>query len=591
MKVLKGNDIYLASINGARQVMANRDQLNKINVFPVRDGDTGSNLYAMMNTITRTSRGSDSVGETMNSIADAALSGARGNSGIIFAQYLNGLSMEIGNEGILTPKLFALASEKAALKAYESIENPVEGTMITVMRSWGQSLMSLAEKEVDFVSHLTKAYDHLEEALRQTQYQLEDLRRAGVVDSGAKGFVYFIKGLLDYLRNGMSEELEDETVPEIEAHLYDHLEGPLTFRYCTECLIEKSNLPSDTVRAMLTDLGDSMVVAGNERISRVHIHTDKPTEVFERLHGHGSITYQKVDDMQKQRSIAEARRADIAVITDSIADLPMSYVDEHQIHMLHLNILSGDSTYIDKMTVTPERILDISESTAKLPTSSQPDIKQIENMLLYLSTYYKELLIVTVSGELSGTNSNISKVASDLGDRICPVKIIDSKQNSGAQGLLVKKAIEMIESGAGLDETYAAVQKAVPKSKILVRVKTLDNMVKSGRLSVRAGKIGKKVGLKPIVTLDSEGKGALDTIALSTRGSLKKLIKHVKKIQMNSTIDQYSIVHVGNEKEALEFSKYFTELIGKPPVFVTETSSIVAVGAGRGAVALSYIIE
>jgi DegV family protein with EDD domain len=587
MKTIDNKNIYNAYINGAKTVMENKDYLNQINVFPVRDGDTGSNLYAMMHTIVREAKEGTTIKDTMDSIAEAAIGGARGNSGIIFAQYLAGLSMSIEEEGVLNPKGFAIASERAAAYAYEAVENPVEGTMITVMNTWGSSLQKLVDLEMDFLNVLLEAYQTLEEALTNTTNQLAVLKKAGVVDSGAKGFVCFVKGLIDYFKGDtlVDHKVEEELPELIIAH--DH-SGEITFRYCTECLLENLNETVLEVKSWLKEHGDSIVVAGTQRKCRIHIHTNNPSQIFEELYNKGTIVYQKVDDMVKQQSIADHRRGKIAIVTDSIADLPVDYIDEHQIHILYLNLLCGDSSFIDKVTVTPKKILEFSEDHKTLPTSSLPDRKQIENMFNYLSTYYDSMIVLTVSSALSGTYSNVVKVAEMIDKKIT---IIDTKQNSGAQGLLVKKAMDLLESGLGHDDIVEGVKSYISRSKILVRVLNIDNMIKSGRLSVKAGQIIKAIGLKPIVTLDEKGEGGLHGIALSTKHSTKKLMNQLTRIHRSKGIESYSIVHIDNEEEARDFGQSLTKKLGMAPDYISDTSSIIAVGAGSGAVAVSYLLK
>lgn len=592
MKSISSRSIYLACIQGAKQVMNNRHHLNEINVFPVRDGDTGSNLFSMMRSIVMESQSGNTPKATVESVSDAALRGARGNSGIIFAQYLSGMSVELVDGAAITLEHFALASDRAVQYAYDAIDNPVEGTMITVMKVWGRALVRLIATKQDELVTMDIAYEELEASLVQTQYQLKDLKKAGVVDSGAKGFVYFIKGMIDFFKNG-------ESVVELEEDLTDNLlEAPLhtvhqdiTYRYCTEGLLEGDFIDIPAIRKTLHQHGDSLVVAGNSRRCRIHIHADQPAKVFEELYKFGNITYQKADDMVKQQAVVEDVHGSIALITDSIADLPQTFIDDHQIHIIHQNILFRDISFIDKLTITPKKILAYSKDDEKLPTSSQPDPKHIENVLGYLKSYYDSAIVLTVASELSGTYSNVSKVAMALSDDEFRVSVIDTKQNSGAEGLLVAKAAAYIDQGLSHDDIVANIAGLIPKSKILVRVKTLDNMIKSGRLSTNAGKIGKVINLKPVVTLDAEGKGALDGVAFSIEGSLKKLKKHIRKVMKTHEIDTYSIVHINNEEECKVFEGIFTDLIGKAPDFVTDTSSIVAVGAGEGAVALSYILK
>ena len=161
------------------------------------------------------------------------------------------------------------------------------------------------------------------------------------MDSGAKGFACFVEGVLEFFKSGKEDASEAikqlrETVEEIEEPLHTHTE--LTYRYCTEAMFEGKKDVLESIKNELVDFGDSLIVAGNDRVLRMHIHTDEPANVFEVLNNRVKVTYQKVDDMKLQSEVIEHRKSKIALVCDSIADLPQSFVDEHQIHMLHLNI-------------------------------------------------------------------------------------------------------------------------------------------------------------------------------------------------------------------------------------------------------------
>lgn len=591
---ISSDDIYNAFLHGADQVILNVELLNKINVYPIQDGDTGNNLASLMKTIINESKQEKTVKATLESFSDAAIHGARGNSGIIFAQYLNGLSAEMGDLVEINYQDYARASQKAVQYAYDSIEVPVEGTILTVMNEWGEALIDQINTLTSMKELMGEAVSRVDKALVQTQYQLMELKKARVVDAGAKGFTLFVQGISDYFSSDNKIELKSRprTKIHIESIEVKHdLEAVITNRYCTEALIEGNLLEYNRIKDSLKIYGDSLVVAGNENLMRVHIHTNEPENVFGVLYNEGRIIYQKVDDMKKQQDIVLNQKYNIALLSDSIADIPQELIDEEQIHIINLNILFGETSFLDKLTITPERILEYSKDSDTLPSSSQPDEKQIENILEYLKNYYDSLIVLTVSKALSGTFNTISRVAARIDQEEFKVSIINSNQNSGAQGLLLAKAAQLIHDGKSHDEVVEEIEATIPKSKILVLVKNLDNMIKSGRLSTTMGKIGKRVGLKPIVTLDKEGDGGLSGIAFTEKGGLRVLKRHVKKVMKNNEIESYNIVHINNLKEAEELKIIFTKLIGREPDYLVETSSVVAVGAGNKSLALSYILK
>lgn len=592
---MTGKQIYDALMHGAFKVIQNKEVLNQINVFPIQDGDTGNNLSSMMQTIIKNSEYHITVKKTLESVAEAALTGARGNSGIIFAQYFRGLSETIEAAEQISIHDYANASKSAAQYAYEAVENPMEGTMLTLMREWGRILSEESIHNTSVLDIFNRAYRTLEIALDKTKEQLSVLRKANVVDSGAKGFTYFIEGELHYLKDGQDRDL---------IKLIDHNEYPIAERtqgishlaekdkrYCTECLIESNDIALEHIKTKLKQLGNSIVIAGTRTKCRIHIHTNDPAKVFDFLSHHGTMIYQKVDDMYHQEAIIHHKKYNIALITDSIADLPQTFIDEHQIQIIHLDLLYKGIVYFDKLTIHPSKLLEMISHEGALPTSSQPNPMQINNLLQYLSAYYNSIIIITVSKELSGTYNSFYNAAKNYQNRNIHISVINSKQNSGAQGLLVKKCAEYIEAGLSHNEIVKKIENTIESSKILVQVKHLDNMIQSGRLSMRAGNIAKRIGMKPIITLDKKGNGNLESIAFSMAGSNKKIIKHMKHILKTFRIEQYNIVHVNNESGAKELATLMTHITGHEPEYIMETSSIIAVSAGEGAVAISYLLE
>ncbi len=586
MNLINSNKIYDAYMHGAENVMKYRTALNRINVFPVADGDTGTNLQSTMRSIIHQSKPNESVKKTLESIADASLGGARGNSGIIFAQYLNGVSMEIAGGNAVSIEDFVMANKRSVNYAYNAVSNPVEGTMLTVIKDWAESLFDFHKKTESFQELLAYGYSVIEESLKNTRNQLSVLRRAGVVDSGAKGFVLFIKGFIDSIIYGKKaksipvENQIDTGIPDI------HIETE--YRYCVEALI-KGCRDFEEMRNELSGLGDSLIVAGNERVARVHVHSDNPESVFEIIGLHEEILNQKVDDMKRQSEIVENRKFKIALVTDSIADLPFEFIDEYQINVIPINISIKGIEYLDKLTVSNSKVLRHIENSDEFPTSAQPDTKTVENLFSFLLDYYDSIIAITVASELSGTYNSFLKAAESLKERGKYISVIDSKQNSGSEGLLVMKCAALIAEGMSHNHVVERIEALIPASKIIVSVSTLTNMIKGGRLGTTSGKIAEKLNLKPLVTLDENGKGTLGGAAFSNKGSRRKLLKHMEKIQKDKGIDSYSIVFIDEKGRAIEFAGILENIIKIKPAYIMQASSVIAISAGKGAIAISYI--
>jgi len=575
--------IYKSFILGAKYVIREKDQLNAINVFPVADGDTGSNLASMMKSIILKSKMGNTLHETLTSISNAALFGARGNSGIIFAEYIHGFSSSVKQDPLPISE-FVQSMKNATQKAYASIEKPVEGTMITLMRRFSELLESLHKGSRDVLSILQKAAESLKEDLVKTKEQLPVLKSSDVVDAGAKGYLHFITGFTNAF---LGEDIEIESNDLPEAHIHVESFSPDQTRYCTEVLIEGSHMNLDQVRAVLHPLGDSMVVAGHESLVRIHVHTNTPDKVFELIEPIGTIVDQKVDDMKRQFEVANHKKYNVALVTDSIADLPISYVEENQIHVFNISVIINDVTHFDKLTIKNERFYAMMDSLKTYPKSAAPNPKSIENLYSFLTTYYDEILVVTVSSKMSATYNAFVQAKSFFTNK--KITVVDSIQNSAAEGLLVYEASEQIKLGKNLDEVSAYLEDLKHKTKILVSVKTLKYMVRSGRVKKVVGIAGKIMNLKPVISIDDEGNGIIFDKSFSQKSSDKKIFSHIESIVKSHGIKSYSLVHVNAPERATYYESVLTQLTGLKPLYTSDISTIIAMNSGIGTVAIAYI--
>lgn len=591
IQCLNGENLYQSFISGAREVIKNKNTLNDINVFPVADRDTGTNLATTMNFIIEESKIDKSAKNTLSSIADAALAGARGNSGIIMAQYINGIFMSLLDEEEITISAFAESIQNAFPHAYNSISEPVEGTMITVIREWAQAVYNKKDSSIDFYDLLGQPLEVAMKSLEETTSKLKVLQQAKVVDSGAKGFVHFIEGFTEFIKTGKVEEVS-EIVEEIHSfHEIDYMDGNINHRYCTEAMITSENVDLELIKEHLKEQGDSLIVAGNNTKARIHIHTNTPEKVFQILREEGNIIQQKVDDMKRQYEAAFNRKYNIALVTDSIADLPKELMDKYQINLLPLNLVMEGTSYLDKMTMTPEIFYNILDDLEEYPSSAQPSPKVIEHLYSSLLENYDEILVISVAKEQSGTNNLFIKAAEKMARVGKRIEVIDSKQNSGAEGLLVMKAAELIHNGETMDNIINEIEYLRDRTQILVSVNTLKYMVKSGRLSKVGGILGKLINLKPVVSLDEKGAGSIADMAFSIKSNTKKIMNRLKAYNEKDKITRYSIVHANNPLRAEEYRRKCVEILKTEPEYIMNISTIVGISAGVGSIAVAYMSE
>lgn len=589
---LNGKNLYFLFLAGSKKILENQMEINRINVFPVPDADTGTNLASTVRSIIDNIRPDYSYKATADNIAIAALEGARGNSGIIFAQFLYGLSAETGNHQEITLQNFSESLKRSIGYIYEAIANPVEGTMLTVIREWVEHIHHKKDELECFKELLNESYKAATKSLSETTQKLKVLAKANVVDAGAKGFVLFLEGIMEYLnKNNVKEVLElSQYVIADEPHMEEISPDSLTFRYCTEALIKGEKLDKALIKKTASDFGDSIVVAGSDKQVRLHIHTDKPADLFEKLRPLGKLTYQKADDMFLQYQVAHERKYNIALVTDTTCDLPAELFEKYQIHQVPINIQVGESVYLDKLTLDPETFYTLSEEVSEIPTTSQPNEKSFVNLYSHLATHYDSVIAIHISQKFSGTWSSSSKAAKRVESELNrKISVIDSKTISGSLGLLVLRTAEAIEQGMEHDEILRKVDDWIAKEKLYVSVKSLHNIVRSGRVSPLTGFIAKTLNLKPIISVGDDGKAIMLDKAFSQEGNIRKVLKHIKKDIAEGKLWNYMIVHALNPEGAEKLADTLREITGRSPRFIVNVCPALVLHAGNGTVAVGLM--
>ena len=274
-----------------------------LNVFPVPDGDTGTNMYLTLQAAVK--EGEKNVdkplGKVARAISSGSLMGARGNSGVILSQIFRGIAKILDGKDEADALLFAQALKSGSDTAYKAVMKPVEGTILTVVREISRACEAEAKKSNDLTACLKAGIDAGYITLEKTPLMLPVLKEAGVVDSGGQGLLYFMEGMLEaiageyYFQPRVYEERTsaDEMKTEKEAVSLD-------FQYCTEVLVKGTDLDVDKLREQLSPLGDSMLVVGEEEIIKVHIHSNHPGQVLEKCLKWGSLSDIKINNMLEE---------------------------------------------------------------------------------------------------------------------------------------------------------------------------------------------------------------------------------------------------------------------------------------------------
>jgi uncharacterized protein len=590
---MDGRRLYYTFIAGARNVIEHQIELNKINVFPVNDGDTGTNLASTIRSVIDSLHPHRSYKITADRIAETILVNARGNSGIIFAQFLYGMSTETGNFKTITTNQFAESVKNSVRYIYEAVANPVEGTMLTVIKDWANYIYDNRYRISDFNQLLIGSLSVLNRSLIETKSKLAILTKANVVDAGAKGFVLFVEGIIDFIANrNLKELVQVKAETALFEKIKEDIREKVDFRYCTEALIKNCLIDNKTLSSTLGKYGNSIVVAGSDRMKRIHLHTNTPAELFNELRNTGTLAFQKADDMIRQSQIVYGRNWKIALVTDSTCDLAQYLIDKYQINMLPININFGENHYLDKITIQPEQFYSLLEENKDYPKSSQVNEKSFINLYSHLASHYDSIIAIHLSDKLSGTFNSSKKAALSISKEFNkPISVMNSKSISGALGLIILKAAQAIEAGYSHNQVVDMIEKWIKNVRVLVSVRDIKYLIRGGRLSAVKGLFARMLNINPIVSIDESGKAIVFDKAFNQKASMEKIMGYIRKLHREKTIWNYIVLHANNSEAARWYSEKMEALTMKNPVSVVNISPVIGANTGIGAAAVALLFE
>ena len=580
---------HSALLQGARKVETKRDELNRINGFPVPDRDTGNNLAYLMAQLRRQLPPAGTFEELLGRLSEASLMGARGNSGAIFSQYFSGFREAAAGlkESILDAlPLHGLAEmfKSGYASAYRSIQQPKEGTILSAMRSFSEAFHTLLNQGGDLKLAAEAALSRLKDTVQESINILPQQRALHAPDAGAMAFLYFAEGFMHSLLG--QEEREDEAGAEMFFELPAAVEDAHAeledsrFRYCTEVLMslrEDAEI-TEGMKKKLTALGDSMVVSQAGRLARVHLHTNTPAQAVDLLETLGKLKEVKADDMRMQQALVRPHPGKTALVIDSIADVPEEMLGE-DVYRLPLHMLAEGVSYQDKRSISFDRV----KRMAGRLSSSQLNLEEIRQFLDPIIQQYEQVLIVTVSSKMSGIHDRCREY---LG--LYPkanIRLVDSRLNSGGEGLLALHAVKRLKEGAGLDELADELERLRARIKIFVGLPNLKAMVASGRLNKRVGGLLQLVGFLPLVTINHEGEGTVTGLSFSRSRSDRLLLHKLEK----GKVKEYAVVHVNDKKRAEAVARSIEQKIGMAPSYICDISSVVANFSGETSYAVAFI--
>ena len=310
-KVLSAKELKQAFLAGANQLNARKDVINELNVFPVPDGDTGTNMTMTILSAAKelSAVENDNLKGILKAMSGGALRGARGNSGVILSQLIRGFTKELQEVKVIDNLVLAKAFQRAVETAYKAVMKPKEGTILTVAKGMADKIMELSLTEEEILPLIEKVYAHGEEVLKETPELLPVLKEAGVVDSGGAGLMAVMEGALRSLRGEeitlnleLTENAAVSALTGERKNRGDISTADIRFGYCTEFMVN-GNHPFtdeevDALRTYLSGIGDSIVCFSDEDLIKVHVHTNHPGEAFEKGLTMGYLSKMKIDNMR-----------------------------------------------------------------------------------------------------------------------------------------------------------------------------------------------------------------------------------------------------------------------------------------------------
>ncbi len=577
-----------ALLAGIGHVVARREYLDRINVFPVPDGDTGSNLASTLGAVRDavTDLRGRGAGGLLQAVAHAAVDGARGNSGAILAQFLCGASEALQGSERLSAGALAAALREGAEQARGAVADPREGTILSVIGAFARAFAQQIEPSR---GDLRGAFEHAlvtaREALADTPRQLPVLRRAGVVDAGAQGFVDLLDGIAGYLRDGrrtVPAAAAGTSTPAALATAAHDDTGP--GRWCVECLLSGAALDRGAIRAALAPLGGScLVIAGDARRLRVHLHLDAPSELFETLARFGTVSAPKADDMHAQRRAVQAGRR-VAVITDSAADLPAARLTAAGVAWVPVRVSVDGVDHLDKIGLGGPELYRRMRDQGAVPRTSQPPAGDFSRRFRQTLSHHDEVVYVGLSAALSGTFQAAQAAARGL-----RVVSVDSRNVTCGLGLLAEAAGHWAEQELDAAAIAARLTVLLPRVRTFGVLRDLTYAVRGGRVPRAALPLTRWLKLAPVLASRADGRLHLGGALRAGDGLPLRFAAWLARRVPRADAARVLVGHCDNPREAAQLATALAARFGLAAVpDVVESGAAIGAHAGPGTLVVGF---
>jgi DegV family protein with EDD domain len=514
---------------------------------------------------------------------------------MMLAHFLLGFAEVMEGKDQATVQEIAAGFRRGAERLYASLDDPREGTILTVAREAALSAERAAADSPDVSVFMTRLLQEGERALARTPELMAALKDAGVVDAGGMGFVRMIEGVVRYIAGdpilpaSASVYTGEYSVP--AAHV--EVAAERDFQFCTEVMVRGPQLPpANEVRAQVRIFGGSVQVVVAADILKVHVHTDTPEAVFTYAARWGTVEATKAEDMRAQhRKLAHGDRRPVAIVVDSTVDLPDAVLDRHHITMVPLQVMFGDETFKDRVELRPDEFYRRMRLTPKvIPTTTQPTPGEFVRVLREARGLADEVVAILVASKLSGTYQSGVTAARSAG--IDHVELVDSGTASLGLGMLALRGAELAESGWRGVEIAEELRRVRRQSGGMITVDRFENLLRSGRVTRGKALIAGMLDVKPILGLDVEGA----VVPLDRVRGKRNLVPRVlglldKLLTPRPKAVRFGIAHAEAPEQAERLRDALVAAYQPRDCFVSLATGVLGTHVGLGAWAVFYQVE
>jgi len=556
------------------RIETQKEDINKINVFPVPDQDTGNNMAKTLAGIKKAidQREFKTLSEISDAILDAALTSAQGNAGVIYTGFLAGFLPELEQNPANCEKL-TIALEKGAARARDSIQDPVPGTILDVIDATADTFAKETKKGTGIISTFRKAVQNANEALLATREKMEIFRKANVVDAGGLGFLIILESFLDALEKSSPAEVvisEKEPLSQKTRRFVQILSN----RYEIVCLIENPNLQPQAVKEKLKSMGDSIDLVQVGSKMKIHIHTDYPREVNKVLRSLGQIRNLRMEDMAREvvgeKSI---KKVSIGLVTDDGNLLLPKIMERYKIESV------------------PQREIPSSNNQI-IPQIAKPSQKDFLTAFKKQLESFEKVLCITGSSHISKRYQLAQKARGELG-ALSKIFIVDSKNVAPGQSLFILKAIESIQEQKEIAEIINELTMLIPETHSYIvaqNIKWIEKRPGMPQSFIGWMKKMKNLNLSPVMEIKT-GTFAKSGAFWGEEPSkilVKRVLKSAKKELKESKKIRAVINHVDSIEQAHKLKGALKEKMSAEVSFINVAPATMAATFGPGMLSVAW---